>query len=247
MMVGMAGFDLPIWIIRRQIASAINIVVQVSRLTGGLRKVVKISEITGMEGDIDQHARRVRIRADGLDDKRVARGTFWPPGSGLMPGQIGGSAGAASCRDVREADSERAVDLLGRIGVIDHALLCNRMAFGAGFLIVFGVNFSRSGVAIGNGSASGSKRNCGCIRKGQARSSPDSGNFTSGSRGDGDQPRPDRRGAASPHSSMNPGADQAAASSWAYAGDRRPPRGGVVRHLGPPRRPSMDRHRGRGR
>src|SRR5258707_9817465 len=50
MMVGMAGFDLPIWIIRRQAASALQIVVQVARLIGGGRKVVRISEITGMEG-----------------------------------------------------------------------------------------------------------------------------------------------------------------------------------------------------
>src|SRR5207244_4085812 len=40
MMVGMAGFDLPLWIIRRQIASAIHLVVQVARLTGGVRKVI---------------------------------------------------------------------------------------------------------------------------------------------------------------------------------------------------------------
>ena len=52
MMVGMAGFDLPIWIIRRQIASAVQIVVQVARLSGGVRKIIKISEITGMEGDV---------------------------------------------------------------------------------------------------------------------------------------------------------------------------------------------------
>src|SRR5438067_5080525 len=51
MMVGMAGFDLPIWIIRRQIVSAVQIVVQVARLPGGARKVIKISEITGMEGE----------------------------------------------------------------------------------------------------------------------------------------------------------------------------------------------------
>ncbi|MFN8858472.1 MAG: CpaF family protein, partial [Planctomycetaceae bacterium] len=51
MMVGMAGFDLPIWVIRRQIASAVHLVVQAARLTGGARKVIKISEITGMEGE----------------------------------------------------------------------------------------------------------------------------------------------------------------------------------------------------
>src|SRR5438445_8946920 len=50
-MVGMAGFDLPLWVIRRQITSAIHIIVQVSRLLGGARKVVKISEVIGLEGD----------------------------------------------------------------------------------------------------------------------------------------------------------------------------------------------------
>src|SRR5207302_9119507 len=38
MMIGMAGFDLPIWIIRRQISAAVHIVVQVARLSGGVRK-----------------------------------------------------------------------------------------------------------------------------------------------------------------------------------------------------------------
>src|SRR5207249_7329000 len=42
-MVGMAGFDLPIWVIRRQVASAVHIVIQLSRLLGGARKVVKVS------------------------------------------------------------------------------------------------------------------------------------------------------------------------------------------------------------
>src|SRR5262249_43858714 len=51
MMVGMAGFEIPIWVIRRQIASAIHVVVQISRLLGGERKIVRISEVTGMEGD----------------------------------------------------------------------------------------------------------------------------------------------------------------------------------------------------
>src|SRR4030088_1448260 len=52
MMVGMAGFDMPIWVIRKQIASAVQIVIQASRLTGGVRKITNISEITGMEGEI---------------------------------------------------------------------------------------------------------------------------------------------------------------------------------------------------
>ena len=70
MMVGMAGFDLPIWVIRRQIASAIHIIVQVARLPGGARKVMKISEITGMEGDIISMHDLFRLQADGRGRSR---------------------------------------------------------------------------------------------------------------------------------------------------------------------------------
>jgi pilus assembly protein CpaF len=52
MLVGMAGYDLPIWFIHRQLASAIQIVVQVCRLSGEKRKITKISEITGLEGNV---------------------------------------------------------------------------------------------------------------------------------------------------------------------------------------------------
>jgi pilus assembly protein CpaF len=50
-MVLMAGYDLPIKAIRQQVGSAINVLVQVARLTDGSRKVTKISEIVGLEGD----------------------------------------------------------------------------------------------------------------------------------------------------------------------------------------------------
>ncbi|MGH7777834.1 MAG: CpaF family protein [Candidatus Dormibacterales bacterium] len=50
-LVLMAGVDLPVRAIRQQTASAINVVVQLNRLRDGSRKVVQISEITGMEGD----------------------------------------------------------------------------------------------------------------------------------------------------------------------------------------------------
>jgi pilus assembly protein CpaF len=83
MMVGMAGFDLPIWIIRRQIASAINLVVQVARLPGGVRKVIKITEITGMEGDVISMQDVFGFKQTGVDDKRVAQGYFFS--TGLRP------------------------------------------------------------------------------------------------------------------------------------------------------------------
>jgi pilus assembly protein CpaF len=83
MMVGMSGFDLPIWIIRRQIASAVQIVVQVARLTGGVRKVIKISEITGMEGEVVSMHDVFGFKQTGVDDQRRTQGYFFS--SGLRP------------------------------------------------------------------------------------------------------------------------------------------------------------------
>jgi pilus assembly protein CpaF len=80
MMVGMAGFDLPIWIIRRQIASAIQMVIQVARLPGGARKVVKISEITGMEGEVLSMHDVFAFKQTGVDDEQRAQGYFYANG-----------------------------------------------------------------------------------------------------------------------------------------------------------------------
>jgi pilus assembly protein CpaF len=80
MMVGMAGFDMPMWIIRRQIASAVQIIIQVARLTGGPRKLVKISEITGMEGDVFSMHDIFTFKQTGVDDHRVAQGYFCSTG-----------------------------------------------------------------------------------------------------------------------------------------------------------------------
>lgn len=51
-MVMMAGFELPLRAIRQQFASAINLICQSQRLSGGARKIVGITEVTGMEGDV---------------------------------------------------------------------------------------------------------------------------------------------------------------------------------------------------
>jgi pilus assembly protein CpaF len=83
MMVGMAGFDLPMWIIRRQMASAIQVVVQVARLPGGARRLVKVSELTGMEGDIISMHDLFGFKQTGVDDGRNAQGYFYA--SGLRP------------------------------------------------------------------------------------------------------------------------------------------------------------------
>jgi pilus assembly protein CpaF len=51
-MISMASLDLPEKAMRQQIASAIQVVIQVSRLSDGTRKILQISEIVGMEGDV---------------------------------------------------------------------------------------------------------------------------------------------------------------------------------------------------
>jgi pilus assembly protein CpaF len=86
-MVGMAGFDLPIWVIRRQITSAIHIVVQVTRLLGGTRKVVKISEVTGIEGEAYSMHDLFVFKQTGVDDQRRAQGYF--QATGIRPQCLG--------------------------------------------------------------------------------------------------------------------------------------------------------------
>jgi pilus assembly protein CpaF len=76
MMVGMAGFELPMWTIRRQIASAVNVVVQAARLSGGLRKITRIAEITGMEGEVLTMHDLFVYHQTGLDAQRRAQGYF---------------------------------------------------------------------------------------------------------------------------------------------------------------------------
>ncbi|MEK6798523.1 MAG: CpaF family protein [Planctomycetota bacterium] len=51
-MVMMAGFELPVRAIRQQFASAIHLLVQAQRLSGGARKLIGVTEVTGMEGDV---------------------------------------------------------------------------------------------------------------------------------------------------------------------------------------------------
>ncbi|MCX5781220.1 MAG: CpaF family protein, partial [Elusimicrobia bacterium] len=66
-MVLMSGFDLPVRVIREQIASAINIIVQTSRVKDGSRKVTSIAEITGMEGDVITLAPIFEFKNNGIN------------------------------------------------------------------------------------------------------------------------------------------------------------------------------------
>jgi pilus assembly protein CpaF len=80
MMVGMAGFELPIWVIRRQIAGAVHLIVHAARLSGGVRRVTKISEVTGMEGESITMQDLFIFRQTGLDADGKAIGQFLSTG-----------------------------------------------------------------------------------------------------------------------------------------------------------------------
>jgi pilus assembly protein CpaF len=94
MMAGMSGFDLPLWILRRQIASAVQLVVQVARQRGGVRRIIKISEVAGMEGDIVSMHDLFVFKQTGLDQNQVAQGQFLA--TGLRP-QCAERLEAAGC------------------------------------------------------------------------------------------------------------------------------------------------------
>ncbi|MBC8107108.1 MAG: CpaF family protein [Anaerolineae bacterium] len=74
--VSMSGYDFPIRAIRQQISSAIQLVVQTTRLTGGRRKVTNISEITGTEGEQIQMHDLFVFEQTGVDANGHADGRF---------------------------------------------------------------------------------------------------------------------------------------------------------------------------
>ena len=85
-MVLMAGFDLPVRAIREQIAGALDIVIQLSRMRDGSRKVVGISEVVGMEGDVVTMQEIVKYEQHGIDEAGKVVGNF--VFSGVQPHAI---------------------------------------------------------------------------------------------------------------------------------------------------------------
>jgi pilus assembly protein CpaF len=68
----MAGMDLPLRAIREQIASAIDLIVHLDRMADGSRKVVRVTEVQGMEGDVIVTQDIFRFVQTGIDNGRVA-------------------------------------------------------------------------------------------------------------------------------------------------------------------------------
>jgi pilus assembly protein CpaF len=75
-MVGMAAVTLTPRAIRQQICSAVTVVVQVSRLTDGARKLVSLQEITGMEGDVISMQEIFRFEQTGVAPDGSVQGRF---------------------------------------------------------------------------------------------------------------------------------------------------------------------------
>ena len=79
-MIQMTGMRLSDRAMRQQIASAINLVVQVARLSDGTRRVTSISEITGMEGETITMQEIFQYERTGVDSNGMVIGRFRPTG-----------------------------------------------------------------------------------------------------------------------------------------------------------------------
>jgi pilus assembly protein CpaF len=82
-MVAMANLNLPERAVRQQVSSAIEIIVQIARLSDGTRKVTAVTEITGMERDMITMQDLFVFEKTGLDDEGRVRGRF--KATGIRP------------------------------------------------------------------------------------------------------------------------------------------------------------------
>src|SRR6184192_1881621 len=94
-MVSMANLNIPERAVRHQIASAIHAVVQIARLADGTRKVVSVSEVTGVEGEIICMQDIFIFDRHGLDETGKVRGAF--RATGIRP-KFADRLATAGCR-----------------------------------------------------------------------------------------------------------------------------------------------------
>ena len=79
-MIAMAGIEMPIKAVRAQISSAVNLIVQASRLQDGSRRMVSITEVTGMEGEVISMQEVFRYQRVGLTPDNKIIGHFTATG-----------------------------------------------------------------------------------------------------------------------------------------------------------------------
>lgn len=77
----MAGMDLPVRVIREQIASAVDLIVQQARLRDGSRKIVSVTEVQGMEGEVIVLQDIFVFHEEGMDEQGRVRGQLRPTGA----------------------------------------------------------------------------------------------------------------------------------------------------------------------
>jgi pilus assembly protein CpaF len=82
-MVGMAGINLPAKAVRTQIAAAVDLIVQVSRMRDGMRRITYVTEVIGMEGDVITTQDLFTYEYEGEESDGKLRGSF--RSSGLRP------------------------------------------------------------------------------------------------------------------------------------------------------------------
>ena len=80
LMVAMAGFELPIPVVRQYIASGLSLVVHLARLKSGIRRVMRVSEIVGLRDGGLQLEDIFGFEQTGVDDTGVAQGEFYITG-----------------------------------------------------------------------------------------------------------------------------------------------------------------------
>ncbi len=79
-MIAMAGIEMPLKAVRSQVSSAVNLIVQASRLQDGSRRMTSITEITGMEGDVISMQEVFRFQRTGLTPENKIIGHFTATG-----------------------------------------------------------------------------------------------------------------------------------------------------------------------
>ncbi len=79
----MSGLEIPLLAIRRQIASAINLVIHIARLTDGTRKITNITDVSGMEGDVVTMSDIFKFEQTGVSSEGKIQGNLRP--TGLRP------------------------------------------------------------------------------------------------------------------------------------------------------------------
>ncbi len=82
-LMGMAGVKMPVQAMRQQIASALNLIVQIARMRDGSRRITHIEEVAGIQGDVITTQTLFGYQATGMDENGKVQGHFYS--SGIRP------------------------------------------------------------------------------------------------------------------------------------------------------------------